>query len=153
MIANSLQQRGLRVLVALAVAEALALALNRSLIRVHGPSMLPALWPGDLLVTVPAAWWRLRPGLVVVVADPADAGHRVVKRLTRVGPDGVEVRGDNPAASTDSRTWGVLPDRAVRRVALRRWPDVRTRLAHPGRRATTSSSGSSSATSPDPRRA
>ncbi len=153
MTANSLQQRGVRVLVALAVAETLALVLNRSLIRVRGGSMLPALWPGDLLLTVPAVCWRLRPGQVVVVADPNDPDHRVVKRLTSIGPEGIEVHGDNPAASTDSRAWGALPRRSVRRVAMRRWPDVRTRLAHPGRRATTNSSGSSSATSPDARRA
>ncbi len=158
MTANALQQRWRRLLVGLVVAELIAVAVNRSVIRVRGTSMLPALWPGDLLLTVPAAGWRLRPGLVVIVTDPADPAHRVVKRLTAIGRDGsgragVEVHGDNPAASTDSRAWGVLPRQAVRRVALRRWPDVRTRLAQPGRRATISSSGSSSATSPDPRRA
>lgn len=151
MIANGWQQRAVRVLVGLAVLELLALTLNRAPIRVRGTSMLPALWPGDLLLTVPARVWRLRPGQVVVVADPGDPDHLVVKRLTTIDPGGIEVHGDDPAASTDSRTWGRLPRRSVRRVAVRRWPDVRTRLAQPGRRASTSSSGSSSATSPEAR--
>lgn len=40
----------------------------------------------------------------------------------------VDVRGDTPERSTDSRWWGPLPVRRVRRVAFARWPDVRTRL-------------------------
>lgn len=151
MIANRWQQRTVRVLVGLAALELLALAIHRALIRVRGTSMLPSLWPGDLLLTVPARIWRLRPGQVVVVADPGDPDHLVVKRLTATGPGGIEVHGDDPTASTDSRTWGALPRRSVRRVAVRRWPDLRTRLAQPGRRASTSSSGSSSATSPEAR--
>lgn len=108
-----------------------ALAVNRSLVVVRGPSMEPSLWPGDRLVTVPAARWWLRPGQVVVVRDPWEPGHRVVKRLVDV--DGtVDVRGDAPDRSTDSRQWGRLPPSSVRRVAVARWPDVRTPL----RRAT-----------------
>lgn len=58
---------------------AVALVTNRSLQRVEGPSMLPTLWDGDLVVTVP-------PGLVggvrrddVVVATTPSG--RVVKRV------------------------------------------------------------------------
>ena len=134
------------------------LAVNRSLVDVRGPSMEPALWPGDRLLTVPAAMWRLRVGQVVVVTDPADPDHGVVKRLAAVGRDDVEVLGDAPDRSTDSRTWGRLPRSAVRRVAIARWPDLRTPLrrtgvaGQAGRWASTSSSGSSSPTSPGPRR-
>jgi hypothetical protein len=47
-----------------------------------------------------------------------------VKRVLRVDPDGrVWVEGDNPFASTDSRTLGPLPADAVSgRVLLRLWP-------------------------------
>lgn len=90
--------------------------------------MLPTLWPGDVLLTVPAAHRSLRVGAVVVVRDPDDATHLVVKRVSRVSPDRVEVLGDDPARSTDSRRWGPLPRRAVRRVAIARWPDLRTPL-------------------------
>ncbi|MFA9431535.1 nickel-type superoxide dismutase maturation protease [Egicoccus sp. AB-alg2] len=110
---------------ALGVAYLAALAVNRSLVVVRGPSMLPSLWPGDRVVTVPA-FGRVDPGDVVVVRDPAEPGHLVVKRVHTVDEHGVDVRGDHPAASTDSRVWGPLPRRAIRRRVLRRWPDLRT---------------------------
>lgn len=160
-------------LLAVVLVELLALAVNRSLVRVAGASMEPALTDGDLLLTAPATRRARRPGRVVVVEDPAEPGHLVVKRVHAVGPAGVEVRGDLPERSTDSRTWGPLPRTAVRRLVLARWPDVRTPLhrrpAHQGlpdgpepaaassgqpagREATSSSSGSSSPTSPSARR-
>jgi signal peptidase I len=113
------------------------LMVNRSLVVVRGPSMEPTLRAGDRLLTVPAHRWWLRPGQVVLVAPP-DGPDLVVKRVHRIerqrAGDGagtsvlVDVRGDAPAASTDSRWWGPLPPRRVRRVAFARWPDVRTPL-------------------------
>lgn len=112
---------------ALAYAAALAVAWSR--VRVRGGSMEPALWPGDLLLTVPAPRWLLRPGQVVVVRDVDDPTHLVVKRLTAIGADGrVEVRGDAAGRSTDSRRWGPLPAGAVRRLVVARWPDIRSPL-------------------------
>ena len=104
------------------------LVANRSQVVVRGPSMEPALWPGDRLVTVPAIPRAIRAGMVVVVADPADPTHRVVKRVREVGRGRVDVRGDAPDRSTDSRVWGPLPVRSVRRIAVARWPDLRTPL-------------------------
>lgn len=115
------------VVAGLAGAWLVALLVNRSLVEVQGHSMLPTLWPGDRVATLPALA-APRPGQLVVVRDPADATHLVVKRVHAVDANGVDVRGDNPTASTDSRTWGPLPRTAVRRRVLRRWPDVRTRL-------------------------
>jgi nickel-type superoxide dismutase maturation protease len=106
-------------------------AINRSLVEVQGPSMQPALWEGDRLLTVPARRGWLEPGQVVVVADPQDPDHLVVKRLTTIGAGRVEVHGDHAVASTDSRTWGPLPLRAVRRIAVARWPDLRSPLRRP----------------------
>jgi signal peptidase I len=127
-------RRGAAVLAALYLAT---LGVNRSLVVVRGPSMEPTLWAGDRLLTVPAHHWWLRPGQVVLVAPPGGPDlvvkrvHRIVRR--RAGDSApssvlVDVRGDAPAASTDSRWWGPLPLRRVRRVALCRWPDVRTPL-------------------------
>ncbi len=118
------------------VAYLVALAVNRSLVEVRGPSMEPTLWPGDRLLTlplwVPGTGAGIRPGRVVVVADPSvPAGqpdHLVVKRIRAVADGRVDVRGDDPWRSTDSRTWGPLPRAAVRRVVLGRWPDLRTSL-------------------------
>lgn len=111
----------------LATAYLAALGVNRSLVAVQGHSMLPTLWPDDKVLTVPS-FARPRPGQVVVVRDPADPGHLVVKRVHAVDGTGVDVRGDHPSVSTDSRTWGPLPPSAVRRRVLRRWPDLRTPL-------------------------
>ncbi|WP_165403788.1 nickel-type superoxide dismutase maturation protease [Egicoccus halophilus] len=116
-----------RLALLLGVAWLLALTGNRSLVVVRGPSMLPRLWPGDRLLTVPAVG-PVRAGAVVVVRDPGEPDHLVVKRVAAVTGAGIDVRGDNPAASTDSRTWGPLPRSAVRRRALRRWPDLRSPL-------------------------
>lgn len=121
-----------RLVGAAAAAYGAALAVAWSRVRVAGRSMEPALWPGDLLLTVPAQRWLLRPGQVVVVRDGDDPTHLVVKRIAAVTPDGVEVRGDAPDRSTDSRRWGALPARDVRRLVVARWPDVRSPLRRVG---------------------
>jgi nickel-type superoxide dismutase maturation protease len=92
-------------------------------VLVNGPSMTPALRPGDVLLVR-----RTRPGalpvvgsvVVVVLPDRPLA----VKRLTRVEADGrVWVEGDNPFGSTDSRQLGALPADSVHgRVVGRLWP-------------------------------
>lgn len=82
-------------------------------IHIEGDSMRPLLAPGDRVVVAPARRQRLQPGDLVVAHDPRRPQRRMVKRL--VSLDGVHawLRGDNPAASTDSRTFGW--------VALPRW--------------------------------
>jgi nickel-type superoxide dismutase maturation protease len=117
-----------RIVVGGGAAYLAVLAVNRSLVEVRGASMEPTLWAGDRLVTVPVRPAWVRPGRVVVVADPGDPDHLVVKRVAVAGAGRVEVVGDDPDASTDSRTWGPLPLAAVRRIVVRRWPDLRTRL-------------------------
>lgn len=101
---------------------------RRSLVEVAGPSMEPTLWPGDRLVTIPAHPRWLAVGQVVVLRDPEDPDHRIIKRITAVRGDRVEVRGDDPARSTDGRRWGPVPGRAIRRIAITRWPAVRSPL-------------------------
>jgi len=86
--------------------------------------MLPALQPGDRLLV--AGMLGARPGDVVAVADPRDVGRTMVKRVTVVDADGVTVAGDNPAASTDSRTFGPVPHGLLLgRVVYRYWPEAR----------------------------
>lgn len=123
------RRRGpLRLLAVAALAYLLALTVNRSLVAVAGPSMEPALWEGDRLLTVPAARRWLREGRLVVVRDPARPDHLVVKRIAAIDGDRVTVLGDAPDRSTDSRTWGPLSTSSIRRVVVARWPDVRTPL-------------------------
>lgn len=115
-----------------AVAYLGVLAVNRALVEVRGPSMEPLLWEGDRLLTVPAWRGAIRPGRIVVVRDPADPAHLVVKRVHAVDGEVVDVRGDAADHSTDSRSWGPLPiapgTGAVRRLVVARWPDLRTPL-------------------------
>ena len=103
---------------------AAALALRfawRGRMVVEGTSMSPTLEPGDRVLAVPP--WRLRPGLLVTVADPRQPELVMVKRLGRITGAGVEVLGDNPDHSTDSRQLGLLPSHLLRgRLALRYWP-------------------------------
>src|SRR5436305_1226061 len=73
-------------------------------VTVHGDSMRPALEPGDRLLVV--GFLRPRPGDVVAVVDPRDAGRVLVKRVAAVDASGgglITVLGDFPEASTDSR--------------------------------------------------
>jgi nickel-type superoxide dismutase maturation protease len=87
-------------------------------VLVQGPSMVPALRSGDQLLV---RWrGRVRPGDVVVVQRP---GGLDVKRARRRDPDGWWVEGDNPYASTDSRSYGAVPEAdVVGRVLVRYWP-------------------------------
>jgi len=80
-------------------------------VEVHGPSMLPALVEGDRLLVGPKG--RLRAGDVVVLAEPGAGGLLAVKRVVKTTGRLVEVRGDNPAASLDSRRYGPVPTSAV----------------------------------------
>lgn len=94
--------------------------------------MTPTLEPGDRLVVVRLG--RLRPGDLVALHDPAEPARLLVKRIAALGPAGVEVRGDNEAASRDSRAFGaVQPSGVVGRAVYRYFPPTRAgRLPRPG---------------------
>ena len=97
-------------------------------VEVVGTSMQPALRPGDRLLVVRApSWWPLRVGGLVAVPDPREPGRLLVKRVEGIGPAGVDVRGDDPSRSTDSRTFGPVPRSSVVGPALYRYaPPGRT---------------------------
>ena len=116
--------RARRVTTAVLLGWAAAWLVNRSLVAVRGPSMLPTLAPGTRLLTLPARLLPPTVGRIVVVEDPARPQHRVIKRVADLDRGTAVVLGDNPSASTDSRVWGPLPVSAIRRVALARWPSL-----------------------------
>ncbi len=123
-------------------------------VAVTGGSMRPALEPGDRLLVVRRR--RYRPGDVVALADPRD-GRLLVKRVASVTADGLlDVRGDDPGASTDSRTFGLVPPGRVRGLAVHRYaPPARAgRMPRPGAPPSLPSSSwtgtGSSACSPPP---
>ncbi len=100
------------------------LAVNRSLVRVRGRSMEPTYHDGDVLLTLPCRRSEPRPGRAVVVEEPWHDGHLVVKRVHRIYHHGIDVRGDAPEHSTDSRAWGLLPHEALRRTVVARVGNV-----------------------------
>ncbi|WP_447004218.1 S24 family peptidase [Saccharothrix isguenensis] len=91
------------------------------LVRVVGPSMVPTLRTGDVVLVhyggVP------RPDDLVLVRWPARPDQLSVKRAVRRDGEGWHVVGDNPFASTDSRTLGAADVLGVVRVRL--WPRPR----------------------------
>ena len=98
------------------------------LVEVVGDSMAPTLRPGDLLVAERLTYCRRAPrnGEIVLVADPRDPARELIKRVVGVEADGVELRGEDPVRSTDSRTFGPVPASAIRwRAVARYWPPRR----------------------------
>jgi nickel-type superoxide dismutase maturation protease len=104
--------------VAAAVAGAIGLGLVRR-VEVTGASMRPTLEPGDRLLVL--AWRRIRAGDLVAVADPRQPARTLVKRVGRVDNATVTVLGDDPAASTDSRSFGPLARKTVLGRAVYRY--------------------------------
>ncbi len=98
----------------------------RRKIRVRGPSMLPEFAPGDELFLDPRAYRRRAPrvGDVVMARHPQAPQEIILKRVAFVSSDGrVFLRGDNPQASTDSRTLGLFPpEHILGRVTSRYLP-------------------------------
>ena len=73
--------------------------------------MAPTLLPGDRLVAVPMA--STRSGQIVAARDPRSPDRLLVKRIRAVAPDGIDLRGDRPEASTDSRHFGPVPSALI----------------------------------------
>ena len=90
--------------------------------------MEPSLSAGDRLLVHRTQ--RPRRGHVVAVRDPRDTTRVLVKRVVELNDDGVVVLGDNPASSTDSRTFGPVSRAALIGVAVYRYspPHRTTRL-------------------------
>ena len=106
------------------VAAAVAVGLGRlvDVVAVRGRSMAPTLLPGDRLLVV-RLHRRARTGDVVLAPDPRDGRRELVKRVATTDDRGLRLRGDNPAASTDARTFGAVAPGSVRWHAIGRyWP-------------------------------
>jgi len=79
--------------------------------------MEPTYHSGERLTAV-RRWRRVRVGDVVVLRDPRDHRRWILKRcVARIGPS-LEVRGDNPDASIDSREFGTVRDRDITYLVL-----------------------------------
>jgi nickel-type superoxide dismutase maturation protease len=99
-------------------------------VEVRGGSMAPSLLPGDRLLVESRTYRRRRPraGEVVLAADPRRPERELIKRVATIDEDAAsaELRGDAPAASTDSRAFGAVPLAEIRwRGVFRYWPPPR----------------------------
>ena len=90
-----------------------------SIKRVVGDSMMPTLKDGQLVVV--SYFTKPRVGHVVVAIMHK---REVIKRIACIHHNWqVDLRGDNPSASTDSRTHGTIPLRNIQGVVL--WPRLK----------------------------
>ncbi|MET7681035.1 nickel-type superoxide dismutase maturation protease [Streptomyces sp. NPDC005423] len=79
--------------------------------EVTGPSMVPTLLHGDLLVVQYGA--RIRPGDIVVLRHPFQQDLLVVKRAAERRDGAWWVLGDNAYAGGDSTDYGAVPEDLV----------------------------------------
>ena len=116
-------------IVAVPVARAPVRTLRRSWdarVAIEGRSMQPALEPGDWLLVDPDAYARRSPesGELILAPDPRQTNLLLLKRVGVVDEDGrLQLLGDAPDASTDSRTFGSIDPATVQgRPWFRYWP-------------------------------
>lgn len=85
-------------------------------VKVDGASMLPTYSSGDWL----AVLWGARPKVGSVVVAARATGTLVIKRAVRRESEGWWLEGDNPEASSDSRSLGPFgPEQIKGRVLFR----------------------------------
>lgn len=99
-------------------------------VEVQGGSMAPTLLPGEWLVVERRTFARRAPrvGEIVLAADPREPDRELIKRVAAVDLQAgtIDLHGDAPDASTDSRAFGALRLEDVRwRVVARYWPPAR----------------------------
>lgn len=92
--------------------------------------MRPTLEPGDWLLVDPSAFEARPPtvGELVLVPDPRAPSRLLVKRVAAVHAGGgeLELAGDAPLASSDSRAFGTVEaSRVEGRPWFRYWPPRR----------------------------
>ncbi len=80
--------------------------------------MLPTLRPGQVVVFTRSR----KPGVGDIVMITHE-GLEKIKRIARAEPGRIYVLGDNPAASTDSRTFGWLGEEHI--IGVLQWPRPR----------------------------
>lgn len=82
--------------------------------RVRGRSMMPYLNPGQIVIGH-GFYRQIRPRDIVIIDHD---NTEKIKRVVEIRDGSVFVVGDNPAESTDSRQFGVLPVSCIRAKVL-----------------------------------
>ncbi|MER5635704.1 nickel-type superoxide dismutase maturation protease [Kitasatospora sp. NPDC002227] len=100
-------------------------------VDVAGPSMVPTLSDGDLVLVRYGA--RIRPGAVVLARHPLRQDLLIVKRAAERRGRGWWLLSDNEFVESDSREYGAVPEELVLgRVLLRLRPRLRWLYRLPG---------------------
>jgi signal peptidase I len=86
-------------------------------ITIEGSSMSPTYLEGER-VTAIRRWRKVHPGDVVVLRDPRESSRWLLKRCAGASGRLLDLRGDNVAASTDSRHFGQVPGRDISYIVL-----------------------------------
>ena len=90
---------------------------KRKIFRVQGDSMLPTLEAGDKVMIVPTT--SIGAGDIVLADHPYKTSVKMLKRVSRIDENGrYLLTGDNPAESTDSRTFGSLSIECIQGKAV-----------------------------------
>ncbi|GAA2131785.1 hypothetical protein GCM10009760_05920 [Kitasatospora kazusensis] len=106
--------------------------LPLGVVDVAGPSMVPTLYEGDLVLVRYGG--RITPGAVVLFRHPLRQDLLVVKRAVGRRPRGWWMLSDNQFVDSDSREYGAVPDDLVLgRVLLRLRPRPAWLGRHPAR--------------------
>lgn len=93
---------------------------------VEGPSMIPALRPGDWLLARRTR--HIKPGKIVLAWHPAKPGFLLVKRAAWREDGGWWLASDNAVPGVeDSARFGPVPDDMIVAVVLLRYWPVRRR--------------------------
>ena len=69
--------------------------------------MEPTLNDGDYILARPAH--RAQPHDIVICRHPYVKNKIIIKRAIKIEAEGLQVAGDNPGASTDSESFGLIP--------------------------------------------
>jgi nickel-type superoxide dismutase maturation protease len=80
---------------------------KRKAFLVAGDSMTPTLADGDKVLVDATGY--IAVGDVILAKHPYKSDVKIVKRVSEIADDGrLTLNGDNPATSTDSRTFGTV---------------------------------------------
>ena len=86
---------------------------SRRAVRVSGHSMRPLLSDGDVVLVKQTS--EVAIGDVVLASHPFKTSVTILKRVVSMDDAGnVELVGDDPSASSDSRSFGSIPMRDIR---------------------------------------
>ena len=85
---------------------------SRWAVRVSGNSMRPALENNDIVLVRRAG--KIAVGDIVLAAHPFKTSVTILKRVTAIDEAGrIELHGDDPTESSDSRSFGAIPRKHI----------------------------------------